>query len=114
MATPTPRLWSRLIETPYDDVRFRVVSDLERRITLPGTAADQVQSVWTTVLLGIHRGGRFKLIALRQISDAIRREPAWAESLLPVLAVALRSVRLPETRAGLSAVVAAIDAHPPR
>ena len=108
-----PALWSRLIETPYDDLRFHVVKELERRTTLPGTSITQIAVVWTTVLLNIHRGGRAKLAALKQISRAIVEDPARAEPLLPVLAVAIRSVRLPEVRTGLSAVVAAVEMHPP-
>ena len=53
-----PALWSRLIETPHDDVRLHVVGELERRAKLPGTSIDQVTIVWTSVLLNIHRGGR--------------------------------------------------------
>jgi len=106
-------LWARLIETPYDDVRFHVVAELERRTKLPGTSTEQVSVVWETVLLNIHRGGRAKLAALRQISRAIQDDPARAEPLLPVLAVAIRSVRLPEVRTGLSSLVAAVAAHPP-
>jgi hypothetical protein len=108
-----PTLWSRLIETPYDDLRFHVVKELERRATLPGTSVEQVTIVWTTVLLNIHRGGRAKLAALKQISRAIVDDPARAEPLLPVLAVAIRSVRMPEVRTGLSAVVTAVEIHPP-
>jgi hypothetical protein len=106
-------LWSRLIETPYEDVRFHVVADLQRRANLPGAALEQVTFVWTTVLLNIHRGGRSKLAALKQISRAIVADPARAEPLLPVLAVAIRSVRMPEVRTGLAAVVAAVEMHPP-
>jgi hypothetical protein len=108
-----PALWSRLIETPYDDLRFNVVKELQRRATLPGTSIQQITLVWTTVLLNIHRGGRFKLAALRQISRAIVDDPAHAEPLLPVLAVAIRSVRMPEVRTGLSAIVTAVEIHPP-
>jgi len=108
-----PALWSRLIETPYDDLRFHVVGELQRRASLPGASHQQITFVWTTVLLNIHRGGRFKLAALKQISRAIVDDPARAEPLLPVLAVAIRSVRMPEVRTGLSAVVAAVEIHPP-
>jgi len=107
-----PALWSRLIETPYDDVRFHVVAELERRAKLPGTSVEQVTLVWQSVLLNIHRGGRAKLAALKQISAAIQSDPARAEPLLPVLAVAIRSVRLPEVRTGLSAIVTAVRTHP--
>ena len=105
-------LWSRLVETPYDDVRLRFVSALRERTTAPGLGSDQLSAVWSSVLLGIHRGGRQKLIALRQISDAVRADPSSADRLLPVLAVAIRSVRLPEARSGLAAVVMAVEARP--
>jgi hypothetical protein len=108
-----PALWSRLIETPYDDVRFHVIGELERRAKLPGASLDQVTIIWTSVLLNIHRGGRAKLTALRQISRSIADDPARAGPLIPVLAVAIRSVRMPEVRTGLSALVAAVEAHPP-
>ena len=108
-----PALWSRLIETPYDDLRFHVVGELQRRANLPGTSIAQITLVWTTVLLNIHRGGRSKLAALKQISRAIVDDAAHAEPLLPVLAVAIRSVRMPEVRTGLSAVVAAVEMYPP-
>jgi hypothetical protein len=64
------------------------------------------------VLLGVHRGGRAKLRALKQISEAIAAEPDRAERLVPVLAVAIRSVRPPEARAGLSAILSAVAARP--
>ena len=105
-------LWSRLVETPYDDVRLRFVSALQERTSAPGLSTDQLSAVWARVLLGIHRGGRQKLIALRQISDAVRADPSSADRLLPVLAVAIRSVRLPEARSGLAAVVMVIEARP--
>jgi hypothetical protein len=108
-----PALWSRLIETPYDDLRLRLIDALKHRAMLPGVAADKLgPAVWAPVLLGIHRGGRAKLSALRQTADAIARDPANAGPLLPVLAVAIRSVRLPEARHGLAALVQAVDAHP--
>lgn len=109
-------LWSRLLETPYDDVRLRLVDELHKRTHRVGgptaLAHQDLTIVWTTVLLGIHRGGRSKLKALRQISQAIAEQPERAESLLPVLAVAIRSVRLPEARAGLASILSAVAARP--
>ncbi|HEX4796801.1 MAG TPA: hypothetical protein VH370_23615 [Humisphaera sp.] len=105
-------LWSRLAETPYDDVRLRFVNVLRERTSAPGMNVEQLSAVWVAVLLGIHRGGRHKLTALRQISDAVRNDPTAAPRLLPVLALAIRSVRAPEARAGLAAIVAAVDAQP--
>ncbi len=98
-------LWSELAETPFDDLRLRLVDTLAIRSGLPGRRADDLSPVWTAVLLGVHRGGRQKLKAVRQIAEAIRAEEARAVSLLPVLAVATRSIRGPESRAGLAAVV---------
>lgn len=107
-----PAFWSRLIETPYDDLRLHLVADLRRRATLPGVTPDTLgPALWAPVLLGIHRGGRAKLTALRQVGDAVARDPARAEPLLPVLAVAVRSVRMPEARHGLAAVVGAVEAN---
>jgi hypothetical protein len=111
-----PALWSRLLETPYDDVRLRLVNELTARTRKSnGPAALKRQDfsmVWTTVLLGVHRGGRAKLQALRQISRAIAEQPDRAEHLVPVLVVAIRSVRPPEVRAGLSAILSAVSARP--
>jgi hypothetical protein len=107
-------LWSRLLETPYDDVRLRLVSSLQNRTSSPAQLRGQdLTHVWTTVLLGVHRGGRAKLHALRQISQAIADQPTRAESLMEVLAVAIRSVRPAEARAGLSAILAAVALRPP-
>jgi hypothetical protein len=109
-------LWSRLLETPYDDVRIRLVEELHKRAHEvggpPALARQDLTTVWTAVLLGVHRGGRAKLKALRQISQAIASEPQRADQLVPVLAVAIRSVRPPEARAGLSAILTAVAARP--
>jgi len=109
-------LWSRLLETPYDDVRLRLVEELNKRTRQtagpPALSRQDLSMVWTTVLLGVHRGGRAKLTALRQISQAIAAEPDRADRLVPVLAVAIRSVRPPEARAGLSAILSAVSARP--
>jgi hypothetical protein len=106
-----PALWTRLLETPYDDVRLRLVEQLQRRSRLPGVGAEGLASLWTGVLLAIHRGGRAKLTALRQVSDAIKGDPQSTRVLLPVLVVAIRSVRPAEARAGLAALVSAVEAQ---
>lgn len=105
-------LWSKLIESPYDDVRLRLVEALRQRVAVPGADPTAHARLWISVLLGVHRGGRTKLTAIRQISDALRDHPDRAERLLPVLAVAIRSVRAPEARSGLAAIVGAVDARP--
>lgn len=110
-ATMDPAFWSRLFESPYDDVRAQLVSRLKSR-TIPGADGAALTSLWASVLLNIHRGGRAKLSALKQISEHVVRVPADAERLLPVLVIAIRSVRPPEARHGLAALVIALEAHP--
>lgn len=105
-------LWSRLAETPHDDLRLRVVDFLQRQTELPGEDANKLENIWRSVLLGVHRGGRQKAKAVQQIARAINENPASVDSLLPVLAVATRSVRGPEARAGLAAVMSVVGAQP--
>jgi len=107
-----PVLWSRLAETPFDDLRLKLVDRLALRVKMPALSADALAPVWCAVLLGVHRGGRQKLKAVRQIADAIERDPASAAKLAPVLAVAVRSVRGPEMRAGLAAVMTLLASRP--
>lgn len=107
-----PVLWSRLIETPYHDLRLRLVERLDHKATLPAGSKTDLSSLWATVLLGVHRGGRLKAKAVHQIGDAILGDPERADTLLPVLAVAVRSVRGPEMRAGLAAVAGLLERRP--
>jgi len=107
-----PTLWCRLLETPFDDTRMRIIDCLQRRAKLPGTPADALAPVWCSVLAGVHRGGRQKPKAVAQIARAIEDDADLASSLLPVLVLAVRSVRGPERRAGLSAVVGLATACP--
>ena len=111
-AAADPAFWAALLESPYDDVRAELVARLKRRKSLPGTGTDALAHLWQTVLLNIHRGGRAKLTALKQVSRRVATEPDSAKILLPVLAVAIRSVRAPETRHGLAAIVAAVEQVP--
>ena len=103
-------LWARLVETPFDDVRLRAVECLHRRTGLPGTETDALAPIWCAVILGVHRGGRTKLKAIAQLQTAILNSPARAAELIPVLTVAIRSLRIPERRSALAAV-ASIVAH---
>ena len=103
-------LWSQIAETPFEDLRLKFVDHLALREKRPD--ADKLAPIWCAVLLGVHRGGRQKAKAVRQIADAISEEPTRAVALLPVLAVAIRSVRGPEMRAGLAAVMSLIARRP--
>ncbi len=107
-----PVLWARLAETPYDDMRLRLVETLEGRLRPARLGQEGSAVVWTSVLLAVHRGGRQKLKAVRQMCDEIAREPARAPALLPVLVVAVRSIRAPEMRAGLSALLTLLEQRP--
>lgn len=99
-----PSLWGRLIETPFDDTRLRVVESLHCRTKLPGTNGDTFAPVWCAVILGVHRGGRTKLKAIVQMQHVIATHPEFSSRLLPVFAFAARSLRAPERRAALAAI----------
>ncbi|MGC3967917.1 MAG: hypothetical protein QM775_11270 [Pirellulales bacterium] len=107
-----PVLWSRLLETPFEDLRFHILRHLEARRFLPGASGDDVAPLWTSVLLGVHRGGRSKPVAVRQLCAAVERKPESVERLLPVLRAACRSIRGPERRAALAAVAGLVARVP--
>lgn len=104
-------VWQKLLESPYDDVRLKMVERLER---ISGLSSDlgPVRLLWATVLLNIHRGGRTKTIVVRQLVERLARHPEDATELLPLLAVALRSTRGVEFRSGLTAIVQLLDRRP--
>jgi hypothetical protein len=109
-------IWRKLLESPYDDVRSRLVAELEKRVAGKGGVpegvrldAELLRFLWASVLLNIHRGGRVKPVVVSQLVRRLHRYPAEAALLLPILAVALRSVRGPEWRAGLVGVVELVE-----
>jgi hypothetical protein len=103
-------LWTALPESPYDDVRARLLAHLEaRRAALP---AGSLRHVWVTALLAIQRGSKAKPDVARQIARRIVEKPAEAAELMPLLAIALRSLRQPERRAALAALVRAAESRP--
>lgn len=113
-------IWRKLLESPYDDVRFALVQELEARVrrsdpTLKDDGpldAELLRLLWATVLLNVQRGSRVKPVALGQIVRRVERQPADAPRLLPLVSVALRSVRGPEWRAGLAGVVQLVERRP--
>jgi hypothetical protein len=113
-------LWQRLLESPYDDVQLLLVADLEDRVrrndrTFSDTAnldPELVKYLWATVLLNIHRGGRIKPLVVGQLVRHLFQRPEEASALLPILSVALRSVRGPEWRTGLAGVVQLVERNP--
>jgi hypothetical protein len=98
-----PALWQKLTESPYDDVRERVAAELAKRVA--GGDPDRVRLLWATVLLNVARGGRQKPGVVRQIVARLAQHPTEADRLLPLMAVAVRSVRGPEFRVGLAGIV---------
>ncbi|HEY4117895.1 MAG TPA: hypothetical protein VGM56_08570 [Byssovorax sp.] len=111
LVTRSPRfrddtaLWGALAESPWADARAFLLKHLgERQKAL---LADERRHLWASTLLAVSRGSRDKRLALSQISDRIAQKPAEAEALLPLLAIALRSVRETERRAALAAVARA-------
>jgi hypothetical protein len=113
-------LWQRLLESPYDDVRLKLVAELERRATGRDHGlrehgpldATMVRLLWASVLLNIQRGNRAKPLVVGQIVRRLRQRPDDAAVLLPILSVALRSIRGPEWRAGLAGVVQLVEGNP--
>jgi hypothetical protein len=109
-------VWQRLLESPHDDVRIRLVGMLEDRAKEPGAleafSPALVRFLWASVLLNIHRGGRAKPFVVRQIMDRLGHRPDEASDLLPIVAVALRSVRGPEFRAGLAGLAGFVTRYP--
>jgi hypothetical protein len=110
-------LWQRLLESPYDDVRLLLVADLEDRVARQDRAftetirldAELVRYLWASVLLNIHRGSRLKPLVVGQLVRRVERRPQDAGALLPILSIALRSIRGPEWRSGLAGVVGLVE-----
>lgn len=107
-------LWSRLAETPHTDLRLRLVGHWQQRLTGPAVLppVDDLTRAWASVLLDIHRGSRHKPRAIHQLAATLGARPELAEKLLPVLAVAVRSLRGPEHRAGLAALATLVSTSP--
>lgn len=113
-------IWQRLLESPYDDVRLSLIRDLEHRMSQPRDnwidAArldpELLRMLWATVLLNVQRGNRAKSTVVRQLVGRMARRGEEAVHLLPILRMALRSVRGPEWRAGLAGVVQLIERRP--
>jgi hypothetical protein len=91
------------MESPYDDVKLPLATQLNKRLN--DTFGDAVRLLWASVLLNIHRGGRYRPGVVAQVVARLERHPEESNQLLPLLAVAVRSLRGPEFRAGLCGIV---------
>ena len=114
------QIWQRLFESPYDEIRTKLVAYLENRFAgrSPAIPADvplepeTVRLLWATVLLNVKRGNRSKPLVIRQIVRCLAGRPDDSVQLLPILRVAFRSIRGPEWRAGLSGIVQLVEQRP--
>jgi hypothetical protein len=113
-------IWQRLIESPHDNVRLKLL-DYLRTKTSGATVEEKVREpldpemvrfLWATVLLNVNRGARNKPEVVTQLVQRLYRRPGEADVLLPILGVALRSLRGPEFRSGLVGIVNAVRRHP--
>lgn len=108
-------LWAALAESPYPDARAFLLSLLaQRRGVLEATHLGErsLHHLWATTLLEVHRGSRAKQRALDQLGLRLEAQPQLAEELLPLLSVALRSVRETERRGALASLVRAAARQP--
>lgn len=101
-----PALWFALIESPYDDVRALVLAQVER--WRAEAAPQTVRHLWATAVAAVHRGSAAKARAARQIAERLVTHPDEAEALLPILGLALRSVRPAERALALGALARAV------
>ncbi len=114
-------VWQKLLESPYDDVQFKLLGVLEKHVAYDRREfsvkpdrldANLLRSLWAAVLLNVHRGGKQKPAVVQEIALRLANHPDEANDLLPLLAVALRSVRSVEWRSGLSGVVSLVETYP--
>ncbi|WP_437592832.1 hypothetical protein [Sorangium sp. So ce1000] len=98
-------LWAALAETPHEGARAFLIRHLAARKA--AFSPEALRHVWASALLAVHGGARDKRAVVRQIADRVVARPGEADALLPLLGVALRSVRPPERRAALGALARA-------
>lgn len=103
-------LWLALTESPYTDVRAEVIAHATRwRDTAP---AQTRRHIWASALLAVHTGNRIKPETTQHIVARLHSHPDEADDLLPLLAVALRSVRARERATALTAIVELAQQQP--
>ncbi len=104
-------IWSAMAESPHPEVQHRLVYKLSAS-TKGSLDETSRRHLWRSTLLAVRSGSRAKKHALRQVAAALCDHPEQAELLLPLLGIALRSVRPPERRHALAAVARTAFAHP--
>lgn len=121
MMDETPRfkdsivLWAALSESPHADARAFLLKHLDKRRTSLEAShlSDRcLTHLWATTLLDIHRGSRAKRRAVTQLGDRIAAHPQESKVLMPLMGVALRSVRDAERRSAIASLVRAATLSP--
>lgn len=109
-----PVLWNRLMETPFPDLRQRISKEMEKNKAkeIKVSAPLDLERIWIISLMDPHRGANQRPGIIRSIKNAIKNEPRLLDRFLPLLIFAARSVRNPEKRAGLAAILELIDTYP--
>jgi len=113
-------LWMAMSETPYADVRERLLASMEKRAAIYGPKT--LERLWATTLLSVHRGSRAKRLAALQVSERLaslmsapasaQQAPAERKSLLKLMSHLLRSIRGAERITALAALSKACWAEP--
>lgn len=122
------KLWCRLLATPHDDLRIRLVSFLHRQTEnrslsvnrrnrhqsagsgdqlysrFQSEAGESLIRFWCTVLVDAKFGVRVHRQALSEVCEYLGRHPDAADLVMPAIASMVRSSRIEERRAGLAAV----------
>ena len=98
------------MESPYDDVREPLTAKLREHSS--AVDSDAVRRLWAAVLLNASRGSRYKPGVVAGVVDRIAEHPDETTRLLPILAVAVRSLRGPEFRSGLAGIVRLVERKP--
>lgn len=115
-----PVLWAKLSETPYDEVRFSLIKVLADVLdhaperSHEGAIGDSMNldrwmRIYCAVILCVDRGSRTKPKAIRQLAKIAEQDPQRCESVMPILAIAARSIRNPERFAALSAIATLVQ-----
>lgn len=108
-------LWAALAESPHADARAFLLSLLARRrgaLEATHLGERSLHHLWATTLLEVQRGSRAKQRALDQLGLRLESQPQLADELLPLISIALRSVRETERRGALAALVRAASRQP--
>ncbi len=105
-----PAVWHKLLESPYDDIKGPLVEQLAQRVR--DADADTVRLLGAGVLLNLYGGGRYKPGVVAQVVTRLNERPDETPQLLPLLAIAVRSLRGPEFRSGLTGVVSLLEEKP--